>query len=144
MQVWNSTLVSFYLLLDKIDGPDLVIWARLLVGWCKTFYQKCQKGISDESNRIFDPGRECKGWSWRKLWIKIFGSQTKGAKSVQNKEQEKNILLDFWSSNKMCKIGAKKGAGDKYQSQFLDLRQKFQNSMVLDVGLSFNSNRCLK
>ena len=85
-----------------------------------------------------------KAGAGEKISIKIFGSQTKGAKSVQNKEQEKNILFDFWSSNKMCKIGAKKGAGDKYQSQFLDLRQKFQNSMVLDVGLSFNSNRCLK
>ena len=67
---------------------------------------------------------------------------------VQNRcktrSRRKISFYYFWSSNKMCKIGAKKGAGDKYQSQFLDLRQKFQNSMVLDVGLSFNSNRCLK
>ena len=52
--------------------------------------------------------QSAKAGAGEKISIKIFGSQTKGAKSVQNKEQEKNILFDFWSSNKMCKIGEKK------------------------------------
>ena len=124
MQVWNSTLVSFYLLLDKIDLPEL---RHYWLGDVRHFIRSVRKGsqmkvigslILEESakagagenyeSRFLDlrlkVQHRCKTRSRRKISFLIFGAQTKCAKSVQKKEPETNINHNFWMLDKSFKI----------------------------------------
>ena len=77
--------------------PRSFLGVRLLVGWCKTLYQKCRKGIRWEVIRSLDPGRECEGWS--KISIMISGSQTKGISLYFEEAWSSSSLLINWHTS---------------------------------------------